>query len=232
MRSQASITATAAVEAEASAKSTGGYPVKPRVVQIFYEALCPDSVKLISEKATGLWSTYNSRKDIWRFDLYPYGNARRDPWNRLVCQHGAQECKGNLVHMCALKVLNQTQAFALIDCLMDIPQLRAKAEPSMAQVQKPETWSYADSVKKPAAGPTITDYKQQVLAPCWRKLHQPRWQALVEDCVNDGDNKELLENYYEAETRRVNFTWVPAVFVNGTFHYKASHSMDLLSFLD
>jgi len=243
VRSQASITSGAFVQADTNAKLSEHYPFKPRVIQVFYEALCPDSARLMADKSTGLWSSFNSQKARWRFDLYPFGNARRDHWNNVVCQHGNEECKGNVMHQCALKVLKTEEAFALIDCLMSTvhEKLPAQADtlpestlPESSQVQVNSSWVYddTDSSQAPTQTHGITDFKTQVAYPCWRKLHQPRWQKLVEDCTNDGETRDGVQNYYETETKRVNFTWVPAVFLNGTFSYKASHSKDLLSYLD
>jgi len=38
--------------------------------------------------------------DIMNLRLWPYGNARENPDKSFTCQHGAAECKGNLVEAC------------------------------------------------------------------------------------------------------------------------------------
>jgi len=249
--STVSINAAAAVKAKHS-RGEAAFPSKPHVAQIFYESLCPDSARLLASKSTGLWSSYNSRKDQWRFDLYPSGNTKRDAWNNLVCQHGREECVGNLVHQCALKVLQRTQAFALIDCMMGTVHAIHVAQNASAtkeeestynsldllqvkDVDDPDedTWTYPGTETQHHEIPkSVTDFKTQVSARCFRKLHQPKWEKLVEECVYDGKLKVSLPEYYATETHRLNFTWVPAVFLNGTFNDKASHAQDLLSFLD
>jgi len=209
------------------------YPFKPRVVQIFYESLCPDSARLISDRSTGLWSSYNNMKDTWRFDLYPFGNAARDHWKNVKCQHGREECKGNLVHQCALKVLNTSQSFALIDCFMGTVHATLQAQNATANgglAQEADSWVYDKKKSRQQKG--FTSFKKQVADPCWRKLHQPRWESLVGECVNDAKMKTGLQSYYETETQRVKFSWVPAVYINGSLSKNASHSRDLLSFLD
>lgn len=63
-------------------------------------------------------------QDFWKicdFNLYPYGNARRqrvgDSWN-FTCQHGPRECQGNFIETCALKLYDKyTQALPFIICL-------------------------------------------------------------------------------------------------------------------
>jgi len=50
--------------------------------------------------------------------LWPYGNARENPDKSFTCQHGAPECKGNMVEACGQYVYNTTaQWFPYILCL-------------------------------------------------------------------------------------------------------------------
>jgi len=50
--------------------------------------------------------------------LWPYGNARENPDKTFTCQHGAPECKGNMVEACGQYVYpNVTQWFPWIQCL-------------------------------------------------------------------------------------------------------------------
>jgi len=264
------VNSEASVQSHEEADLETGYPIKPRVVQIFYESLCPDSAKTIAEKSTGLWSSYNTKgvprtadyhddKSIWRFDLYPFGNAQRDHFNRVRCQNGPEECKGNSYHQCALKELNTSQSFAVIDCFMDIVHEKLNGgtargyvsdKGAVARMQeagdergqdmhllemngsKPMVWSYGDTTPEPTGKPRIRDFKKEVADPCWGKLHAPHWQELVETCYNADKTKNELQDYYETETHRLNFSWVPAVFINGTFNYEASHGFDLLTYLD
>jgi len=44
-------------------------------------------------KATGVLGIMDLR-------LWPYGNARENPDKSFTCQHGANECKGNMVEAC------------------------------------------------------------------------------------------------------------------------------------
>ncbi|CAF4193870.1 unnamed protein product [Rotaria sp. Silwood2] len=57
--------------------------------------------------ATQLLRTYQTILDIINITIVPYGNAHEtyNPTTRLyqfVCQHGPDECLGNLIHTCVL----------------------------------------------------------------------------------------------------------------------------------
>jgi len=51
--------------------------------------------------------------DIMNLRLWPYGNARENPDKSFTCQHGAAECKGNMVEACGQYVVgfNNTAAW-------------------------------------------------------------------------------------------------------------------------
>ncbi|CAF2982296.1 unnamed protein product [Rotaria sp. Silwood2] len=73
-------------------------------LSIYYETLCPDCRQFIT---TQVWNTYQSILDIVNITFVPYGNARElyRPETKLYqfyCQHGPEECYGNLIHTCVL----------------------------------------------------------------------------------------------------------------------------------
>jgi interferon gamma-inducible protein 30 len=55
---------------------------------------------------------------ILDLNLWPFGNARENPDKSFTCQHGAPECKGNMVEACGQYLYNTTaQWFPYILCL-------------------------------------------------------------------------------------------------------------------
>ena len=57
---------------------------------------------------TQLHKAYGAILDIMNISLVPYGNAREsyDPSSQMyqfTCQHGSQECLGNLIHVSEIK---------------------------------------------------------------------------------------------------------------------------------
>lgn len=68
---------------------------------LYYETLCPDCRQFVS---TQVWKAYHSILNITNFAVVPYGNAREtyDSSSQqyvFTCQHGAQECLGNIIHV-------------------------------------------------------------------------------------------------------------------------------------
>jgi interferon gamma-inducible protein 30 len=68
---------------------------------LYYETLCPDCRQFMT---TELYKAYQSVLYIVNITLVPYGNAHEtyQPATQLyqfVCQHGADECLGNLIHV-------------------------------------------------------------------------------------------------------------------------------------
>ena len=68
---------------------------------VYYETLCADCRQFIT---TQVWFAYQAVADIMNLTLIPYGNAHEvyRPETQLYqfyCQHGADECYGNLIHV-------------------------------------------------------------------------------------------------------------------------------------
>lgn len=87
-------------------------------IDVLIESLCPDSVKFIKNS----FKTYFSNKDYGKLanvQFYPFGNGKEwkegDKW-KFECQHGENECYGNLIQTCALRKLQKEKAFNLMVC--------------------------------------------------------------------------------------------------------------------
>jgi hypothetical protein len=83
---------------------------------LYYETLCPYCRGFITEQ---LFKAYNTILDIVNINIIPYGNAHEtyDITTKLyefVCQHGADECVGNLIHV---KTNTPKKGFLLIEFL-------------------------------------------------------------------------------------------------------------------
>ncbi|XP_066298640.1 gamma-interferon-inducible lysosomal thiol reductase-like [Branchiostoma lanceolatum] len=99
-------------------RKIGDAPAPPVSLTLYYESLCGGCQKFINEQ---LWPTWNKLSPIMNLTLVPYGNAaekkRFDKWV-YECQHGKQECVGNLIETCTLHMLkNISAAFPFIHCI-------------------------------------------------------------------------------------------------------------------
>jgi len=71
---------------------------------LYYESLCPGCRQFTTSQIS---KAFNTILDIVNISFVPYGNAHEtyDASTQLykfTCQHGAQECLGNLIHSCVL----------------------------------------------------------------------------------------------------------------------------------
>ncbi|KAG7524105.1 hypothetical protein JOB18_007376 [Solea senegalensis] len=84
-------------------------------VGLYYESLCPGCRLFLT---TMLFPTWVLLQEIMTVTLVPYGNAVERPDGQKYvydCQHGEQECLGNMIETC---LLNMTEsAFPIIFCM-------------------------------------------------------------------------------------------------------------------
>ncbi|XP_063241951.1 GILT-like protein 1 isoform X2 [Bacillus rossius redtenbacheri] len=90
-------------------------------VSVFYESLCPDSIRFIDEQLYPTWT--NLTEKYLSVDFIPYGKASHRSadgrWS-FSCQHGDTECRGNEVQACALRQLrnSSSQRVEFVHCAM------------------------------------------------------------------------------------------------------------------
>ncbi|CAF2514947.1 unnamed protein product [Rotaria sp. Silwood2] len=90
---------------------------------IYYESLCADCRQFI---ITQVWFAYQAVADIVNLTFIPYGNAHEvyRPETKLYqfyCQHGPDECYGNLIHTCVIALYPETrQHMPFIYCMDSI----------------------------------------------------------------------------------------------------------------
>lgn len=93
--------------------------VSPKVeIVLYYESYCGGCRNFIRDQ---FYPTFLKVGQIMDVMLVPYGNAQESPdgseW-RFTCQHGPQECVGNLIETCAISILqNVTAYFPFIHCV-------------------------------------------------------------------------------------------------------------------
>jgi hypothetical protein len=92
-------------------------------VTVYYECLCPDSQAFITNQ---LYPTCERLGKYFRVEFKPFGKATFvrnsvEGWN-FTCQHGPEECTGNMYQACLLKLpenqVDSTQRVQIINCIM------------------------------------------------------------------------------------------------------------------
>lgn len=104
----AELSAAAAATTTATAKSDEVKTDEKLPVKIYYEGLCPDSRKLLSDLGR---EYYVFRKYI-TLDFVPFGRAKSldADGNAFECHHGPKECVANRIHSCGIKYLTSQDA--------------------------------------------------------------------------------------------------------------------------
>ncbi|KAK6167336.1 hypothetical protein SNE40_021392 [Patella caerulea] len=104
--------------------STGcnGDLAAPVKIDVYYETLCPDSKHFL---LTQLKPTYHKLKDILEITLIPYGKATEKKEANgsytFTCQHGINECYGNVIQACAIKHINDFDVYSqFIFCMEEV----------------------------------------------------------------------------------------------------------------
>nr|CAI5824770.1 unnamed protein product [Callosobruchus analis] len=85
-------------------------------VSLYYETLCPGCNYFIQNE---LYPVYSQFEEYLFLEMVPFGNAEykytKKKWE-LICQHGPQECYGNVIHACALDLNPPKTALDFINC--------------------------------------------------------------------------------------------------------------------
>lgn len=94
----------------------------PVDVSVYYESMCPDSELFVQQQ---LLPTYTELKDYINVELIPYGNAHYSGERhnyQFTCQHGPEECYGNMVQTCFIYLVNNTESqIKFVNCAFNSP---------------------------------------------------------------------------------------------------------------
>lgn len=110
-------------------------------ITLYYETRCPDCVMFINQTLAPLWGNKDLRLHL-NLSIVPYGNAMSIPTANIsegykfwhpdtttegfeyvhVCQHGSDECLGNLIQACAMNNTSQDKFLELVFCMSAFPE--------------------------------------------------------------------------------------------------------------
>mmetsp|Transcript_35827 Transcript_35827/g.93385 ORF Transcript_35827/g.93385 Transcript_35827/m.93385 type:complete len:206 (-) Transcript_35827:204-821(-) len=124
-------------------------------VNLYFESYCPGCRDFITSE---LPSAIASVGDIMTVSFFPYGNAKEQD-GQIVCQHGADECTGNIVESCMLThIPDFTEHFAVLKCMEEI----GEAATDFAQCAKQNSISadVVSAINKCASGSEGKDIEQ------------------------------------------------------------------------
>jgi hypothetical protein len=93
-----------------------------RVIKVYYEPLCPDSIEYFNSSLRDFYQNFDSFKSEFRdIQFIPGGKTKYSTSSNNVtfkCLHGYKECLGNKFHACAINQLSQELSKEYIFCYM------------------------------------------------------------------------------------------------------------------
>ncbi|XP_043784290.1 GILT-like protein 1 [Apis laboriosa] len=160
-------------------------------VDVYYESLCPDSIRWIKQQ---LLPQYDILKDYISVSFIPYGKATywQDPntqkWH-FSCQHGIDECNGNKAQACGIHAIQNNESadkiqqltVSLIGCAMT-----SRFPPS------------------------------SILECAEKEGLNEQTQANINECINSSLSNELLVEYgKKTQELKPDLSFVPTITING-----------------
>uniref|UniRef100_UPI00398EDEB9 gamma-interferon-inducible lysosomal thiol reductase n=1 Tax=Pristiophorus japonicus TaxID=55135 RepID=UPI00398EDEB9 len=120
--------------------------VDPVMISLYYESLCQACRYFLALQLFPTWLMLN---DIMNVTLVPYGNAlEKNESGKWVfdCQHGEQECTGNMIETCLMHTLQDADRyFPIIFCMELAADVIAAAQLCL-QIYEPKVpWTNIES---------------------------------------------------------------------------------------
>ena len=90
-------------------------------IQVYIESLCPDCINFITNSFKDFYEKVQ-KPNLADIEFIPFGNAK-EVYNQttkkydFTCQHGDNECYGNLVETCSIQILGRIQSYSTILCI-------------------------------------------------------------------------------------------------------------------
>ena len=90
-------------------------------IQVYIESLCPDCIDFITKSFNDFYKKVK-KPNLAEIEFIPFGNAK-EVYNTsmgkydFICQHGDNECYGNLIETCAIQVLGRVRSYSTIICM-------------------------------------------------------------------------------------------------------------------
>ena len=90
-------------------------------IQVYIESLCPDCINFITKSFKDFYEKVK-KPNLAEIEFIPFGNGK-EVYNistkkyDFSCQHGDNECYGNLIETCAIQILGRVQSYSTIICI-------------------------------------------------------------------------------------------------------------------
>ncbi|XP_078279854.1 gamma-interferon-inducible lysosomal thiol reductase-like [Rhinoraja longicauda] len=120
-------------------EGAGNWP--PVHISVFYESLCPDCRAFMVHQLCPVWTRM---REVLNITLVPFGNAeviQGAQGEQFRCQHGEEECLGNMIQSCMIHHLKNTWSYLPVVCCMESAPTVLTAAQQCLQAHAPAmTW--------------------------------------------------------------------------------------------
>ncbi|XP_067872045.1 gamma-interferon-inducible lysosomal thiol reductase-like [Heterodontus francisci] len=120
--------------------------VEPVVISLYYESLCGACRSFLVFQLYPTWLMLN---DIMNVTLVPYGNAvERNESGKWIfnCQHGVQECTGNMIETCLMHTLQDpARYFPIIFCMESADNVITAAQLCLQVYEPKVSWTNVEN---------------------------------------------------------------------------------------
>ena len=202
-------------------------------VEVFYEVLCPDSRHFVLDQVVSAWNSLDAIMDV---KFLPFGKAtyKKDDQDKngwqFTCQHGKNECIGNMIHACAnLHVKDSSKLVKYIACMIQNNREPKKIGESCAKSLEIE-WEPIEKCSDSTEGAFFCSNRLSDVFLCIMYFYRQLFKNLINICILLGGN--LLAKYGEATNNlkpAVNF--IPTVVVDGSQDNQKGLLKNLLKFV-
>jgi len=136
-----------------STRSGGRFSTDRVKVDIHMEAMCPACKQYFTTEVANAVKELGDHFDL---KIFPYGNAEQtqngSQW-QFECQHGPDECHGNLIEACAMDQHKQTKEwFPFLQCMEESDGLPASVAQDCAKKSFPDSPTAYTSISSCASG--------------------------------------------------------------------------------
>uniref|UniRef100_G3MME7 Gamma-interferon inducible lysosomal thiol reductase n=1 Tax=Amblyomma maculatum TaxID=34609 RepID=G3MME7_AMBMU len=176
--------------------------IKKVEVNVIYESHCPFSRRFMYGQ---LYPTYTKMKDFMNLTILPFGKARIDNVSaehpHITCQHGNNECTGNMMETCVLHVAQeQITAVKILACMS------SNSQPHLAGPKCVEGTSVKWTKVQECVNQHGTQYIVQVAKQTWSLQS---YVARVPLIIMDGMKDNYVEYYAQKDFMRLVCEHVP-----------------------
>uniref|UniRef100_A0A023GAD7 Gamma-interferon inducible lysosomal thiol reductase n=1 Tax=Amblyomma triste TaxID=251400 RepID=A0A023GAD7_AMBTT len=176
--------------------------IKKVQVEVVYESHCPFSRRFIYGQ---LWPTFKKMHDFMELTVLPFGKAKVDNVSaehpHITCQHGSNECTGNMMETCVLHVAQETiTAVKILACMS------SNSQPHLAGPKCVEGTSVKWTEVQKCVDEHGTQYIVEVAKQTWSLQS---YVARVPLIIMDGMKDNYVEYYAQKDFFRLVCEHVP-----------------------